>query len=74
MIVELFTLCDRGGAVNRYDDFAKVLGPLPEQPALSLDAGYDYRPVHADLDARGITAKIAKRGEQTRSKPTDGGS
>ncbi|MEU5307092.1 transposase [Streptomyces noursei] len=51
--------------LDHYDDLAKTLGPLPEQPVLSLDAGYDYRPVYADLDTRGITAKIAKRGEQT---------
>ncbi|MGW0629762.1 IS5 family transposase [Streptomyces sp. NPDC002758] len=52
-------------ALDHFDDLAKVLGPLPAHPALSLDAGYDYRCVYQDLDERGITAKIAKRGEQT---------
>jgi hypothetical protein len=45
--------------LDRYGDLAKTLGPLPDQTVPSLDAGYD------DLDVRGITAKIAERGEQT---------
>lgn len=48
-----------------YTDLAKVLGPLPEHPVLSLDAGYDYCWVHEYLDELGIVAKIAKRGERT---------
>ncbi|MEY9849018.1 hypothetical protein ABH940_006122 [Streptacidiphilus sp. BW17] len=51
--------------LDRYNDLAKTLGPLPDQPVLNLDAGYDYQPVYTELDTRGITAKIAKRGEQT---------
>ena len=61
-------ICDHtllSATLDHYDDLAKTLGPLPEQPALSLDAGYDLRPVYADLDTRGIIAKIAERGEQT---------
>jgi transposase len=51
--------------LDHFDDLAKTLGPLPEHPVLSLDAGYDYRCVHEDLATRGITARIAKRGEKT---------
>ncbi|MEU3283261.1 IS5 family transposase [Streptomyces antibioticus] len=53
------------GTLDQYRDLGKVLGPLPEQPALSLDAGYDYRCVYEDLTERQITAQIAKRGQQT---------
>lgn len=51
--------------LDGYEDLAKVLGPLPEHPVLSLDAGYDYRWVHEYLDELGIIAHIAKRGERT---------
>jgi transposase len=53
------------GTLDHFNDLAKVLGALPEHPALSLDAGYDYRCVYDDLADRGIIPKIAKRGEQT---------
>jgi hypothetical protein len=51
--------------VDHFSELAKDLGPLPEHPTLSLDAGYDYRCVYDDLADRRITAKIARRGEQT---------
>lgn len=51
--------------LDQYRDLGKVLGPLPEQPSLSLDAGYDYRIVYEDLAQRQITPRIAKRGQQT---------
>lgn len=38
---------------------------VPQHPALSLDAGYDYRPVYADLTERNITPRISKRGTRT---------
>jgi transposase len=43
----------------------KTIGPLPEHPWLSLDAGYDYPVVYAGLEHRGLEPKIAKRGERT---------
>ncbi|MFI9809059.1 IS5/IS1182 family transposase [Streptomyces sp. NPDC052301] len=57
------------GTLDRYDDLAKTLGPLSEQPAPSPDAGYDCRPVHADLDTRGITAIITIRNLIRRAWP-----
>jgi transposase len=51
--------------LDRFDDLAKDLGPLPEHPTLSLDAGYDYRCVYDDLIDRQIIAKTAKQGERT---------
>ncbi|MFD0532318.1 IS5 family transposase [Kitasatospora arboriphila] len=42
-----------------------ILGPLPEHPRLTLDAGYDYRPVHDGLADRRIDARIAARGAKT---------
>lgn len=51
--------------LDDYNDLAKALGPLPEKPALSVDAGYDYQPVYADLGTRRITAKLVERGKQT---------
>ncbi|MES0838483.1 IS5 family transposase [Nocardiopsis tropica] len=48
--------------LDGYDDLATALGPLPEHPALSLDAGYDYRWVHEHLAERGISARIVPRG------------
>ena len=32
---------------------------------MSLDAGYDYQPVRADLDGHGITGRITQRGTKT---------
>jgi hypothetical protein len=51
--------------LDHFSELAKDLGPLPEHPTLSLYAGYDYRCVYDDLADRRITAKIARRGEQT---------
>jgi transposase len=51
--------------LDQLTELETAIGPLPAHPSLSLDAGYDYSMVHEDLDARGITAQIAKRGEQT---------
>jgi transposase len=38
------------------------LGPLPEQPTVHLDRGYDYQPVRDELTQRGLAAEIARRG------------
>ncbi|MDJ0385289.1 transposase [Streptomyces sp. G-G2] len=50
--------------LDRFADLQASLGPLPEHPRLSLDAGYDYTMVQ-DLLARGITGQVAKRGAKT---------
>ncbi|MGW3952886.1 IS5 family transposase [Streptomyces sp. NPDC004752] len=50
------------------DEFAtltRALDHLPENPKLSLDAGYDYQPVYTDLAEREITPRITKRGTKT---------
>jgi transposase len=51
--------------LDRFAELEMAIGPLPTHPSLSLDAGYDYALVYEDLHTRGITAQIAKRGEQT---------
>jgi transposase len=38
------------------------LGPLPDQPTVHLDAGYDYQPCRDDLAHRGLIGQIAVRG------------
>ncbi|MER6610261.1 IS5 family transposase [Streptomyces sp. NPDC000927] len=50
------------------DEFAALaheLEHIPENPKLSLDAGYDYQPVYTDLAERGITGRITRRGVKT---------
>ena len=39
-----------------------VVGPLPAQPVVHLDAGYDYQPCRQVLADRGMVDKIATRG------------
>jgi hypothetical protein len=51
--------------LDRLAGLEEDLGPLPGNPCLSLDAGYDYSMVHQDLHARRITGKIAPRGAKT---------
>ncbi|SEL14328.1 hypothetical protein SAMN05414137_10648 [Streptacidiphilus jiangxiensis] len=51
--------------LGRYTALETALGPLPEYPRPTLDAGYDYRPVHEDLADRRIEARIAPRGVKT---------
>jgi transposase len=46
-------------------ELTDLLGHAPQAPSLSLDAGYDYQPVYAELARRGITAKITRRGTKT---------
>jgi hypothetical protein len=48
--------------LDRFPELQTALGPLPEHPRLSLDAGNDYSMVRQDLQARGITGQIAQRG------------
>jgi transposase len=38
------------------------VGPLPAQPVVHLDAGYDYRPCRQVLAERGMVGQIATRG------------
>jgi transposase len=43
-------------------DTVAVLGPLPAQPVVHLDAGYDYHSCRAVLTERELLAQIATRG------------
>jgi transposase len=40
----------------------EVIGPLPAQPVVHLDAGYDYQPCRQALAERGMVGEIATRG------------
>jgi hypothetical protein len=44
-------------------DALKDFAPLPVDPTVHLDAGYDYRPCREALDERGLIGQIAHRGE-----------
>lgn len=59
--------------LDRFADLEAVLGPLPEHPGLSLDAGYDYSMVHLDLKARGSLARSPSAARRPPSRPADGG-
>jgi hypothetical protein len=43
-------------------DAISVVGPLPAQPVVHLDAGYDWNPCRQVLAERGMVAQIAARG------------
>jgi hypothetical protein len=43
-------------------DAIAAVGPLPAQPVVHLDAGYDYQPCRQVLAARGMVGQIATRG------------
>jgi transposase len=43
-------------------DTMQTLGPLPDQPTVHLDAGYDYQPCRHELARRGMAGQIATRG------------
>ena len=43
-------------------DALKDVAPLPHGVTVHLDAGYDYAPCRAELDQRGLGARIATRG------------
>ncbi len=43
-------------------DAITVVGPLPAQPVVHLDAGYDYQPCRQVLAARAMAGEIATRG------------
>ena len=44
-------------------DALGVVGPLPEQPVVHLDAGYDWQPCRQVLAERGMAGEIAARGK-----------
>jgi transposase len=44
-------------------DALGVVGPLPEQPVVHLDAGYDWQPCRQVLGERGMAGEIATRGK-----------
>jgi transposase len=46
-------------------DAVAVLGPLPAQPVVYLDAGYDYQTCREVLADRGLVGEIATRGIPT---------
>jgi transposase len=52
---------DDGLLVGTLDALGMV-GPLPAQPVVHLDAGYDYQPCRQVLAARGMVGQIATRG------------
>jgi hypothetical protein len=41
---------------------AAAVGPLPDQPMMHLDAGYDYQPCRQVVAARAMAAQIATAG------------
>jgi Transposase DDE domain len=43
-------------------DAVRVVGPLPAQPVVHLDAGYDRKPCRQVLTERGMVGQIAARG------------
>ena len=43
-------------------DAIGAVGPLPAQPVVHLDAGYDYQPCRQILTKRGMVGQIATRG------------
>jgi transposase len=43
-------------------DAIGAVGPLPAQPVVHLDAGYDYQPCRQVLAERGMAGEIATRG------------
>jgi transposase len=43
-------------------DAIGAVGPLPAQPVVHLDAGYDYQPCRQVLADRGVVGQIATRG------------
>ena len=50
------------GLVAATLDALEVVGPLPAQPVVHLDAGYDYQPCRQVLIERGLVGQIATRG------------
>jgi transposase len=52
---------DDGLLAATLDNLA-VVGVLPAQPVVHLDAGYDYQPCRQALAARGMVGEIATRG------------
>ena len=53
---------DDGLLAATLDAIAGV-GPLPAQPVVHLDAGYDYQPCRQVLAERGMVGAIATRGK-----------
>ena len=54
-------------------DAIAAVGPLPAQPIVPLDAGYDYQPCRQVLTKRGMVGQIATRGSEPRSRRAAGG-
>jgi transposase len=54
-----------GGLLAATLDTVKVVGALPAQPLVHLDAGYDYQTCRQVLAERGMVGQIATRGQPT---------
>jgi hypothetical protein len=54
-------------------DTRVVVGVLPTQPVVHLDAGYDDRPCRQALAAPGMVGQVATRACQPRSRSAVGG-
>jgi transposase len=54
--------CRDDGLLAATLDTRVVVGALPAQPVVHLDAGYDYQPCRQALAARGMVGEIATRG------------
>jgi transposase len=54
-------------------DAIGAVGPLPAQPVVHLDAGYNYQPCRQILTMRGMVGEIATRGVPARSTLAAGG-
>jgi transposase len=65
--------CRDDGLLAATLDTRVVVGALPAQPVVHLDAGYDYQPCRQVLVARGLVREIATRACQPRSRPADAG-
>ena len=55
-------LCE---TLDEFTELTDRLDHAPQNPALSLDAGYDYQPVHTALAERAIRPRISKCGTKT---------
>ena len=54
-------------------DTMQALGPLPDQPTVHLDAGYDDQPCRHELARRGMAGQIATAGCRHPSRSAVGG-
>jgi transposase len=65
--------CRDDGLLAATLDTRVVVGALPAQPVVHLDAGYDYQPCRQVLAARGMVARSPRGACQPRSRRADAG-